>query len=85
MCSSDLIRHIIPSAKRMERNVNGATYCSAVLVATKPEPQIATKYQARAAVNQRDCVENTGKMAQSNARERDDDRREIKRRVTPCV
>lgn len=36
----------MPNAKRMLRKVSGATCCKAILVAMKPLPQIATKYQA---------------------------------------
>ena len=46
-------RHTMPSAKRMLRKVSGDACCRAILLAMKPLPQIATKYQARSVLLKR--------------------------------
>src|SRR3954465_3469761 len=49
------MRQAVPKANRSVRNVNGGACCNPILVATKPEPQTATKYQARAASSHLRC------------------------------
>src|SRR5690349_15660046 len=49
------MRQAVPKAKRSAMNVNGGACCNPILVAMKPEPQTATKYQARAASSHLRC------------------------------